>query len=174
MSPDDDTSTSADDIVNQLAAHLSDVMTDETVIVCIGNDLRGDDGAGPALAKALIGTVPWPVIDAGNAPENFIVRIARHNPEVVILVDAMDLGADPGVVVVDEAERIAGQGPSTHGPAPVAFVEALRIMHPCRCAVLGIQPERTELDAELSEPVKTAVRNVAEAFRIVADEHRPR
>ena len=169
--PLDDT-PSADDVITQLAAHLSDVITPETVIVCIGNDLCGDDGAGPALAKVLAGTVPWPVIDTGSAPENFIVRIARHSPEVVILVDAMDLGAEPGTVVLNETDKITGAGPSTHGPSPVAFVEALQMMHPCRCAVLGIQPEQTELDAGLSEPVKTALNNAAEAFRIVADQHR--
>ena len=134
-----------------------------------GKVVRG--GIEPAT-RQLLNNLLAIVEAAGSSPENFIVQIARHSPEVVILVDAMDLGAEPGTVVLNDADRIAGQGPSTHGPAPVAFVEALQMMHPCRCMVLGIQPEQTELDAGLSEPVTAAVKNAAEGFRIVADHFR--
>jgi hydrogenase maturation protease len=34
---------------------------DRVLLLGIGNDLRGDDGAGPAVARALEGRVPWDV-----------------------------------------------------------------------------------------------------------------
>ena len=151
-------------LVEQLAA----IVTRATAIVCAGNDLYGDDGAGPVVAGKLAGTVPWEVFDAQTAPESFLMRIAAGRPDVVILVDAVDFGASPGTVRLVAPESIANQGPSTHGPAPVAFLEALTLIHPCRTVVLGIQPGDAGLDKPLSEPVARAVEMVVEAFRRAA------
>ena len=66
------------------------------------------------------------------------------------------------------AGEVAGQGPSTHGPAPLAFLEVLQMMHPCKCYVLGIQPERGQIGEPMSEPVTAAVDLIVEAFKSLA------
>ena len=86
----------------------------------------------------------------------------------MVVVDALSFGAEPGTIDVVEPDRIEGQGPSTHGPAPVAFLEILTAMHPCRCVVVGIEPERLDLAAPLSGRVAGAVGRLVEAFRSVA------
>ena len=45
-------------------------MTD--VLLCVGNSMMGDDGAGPLLAQmcAAHPQGEWVVIDGGSAPEN--------------------------------------------------------------------------------------------------------
>jgi hydrogenase 3 maturation protease len=143
-------------------------MTPTTVLICVGNDMYGDDGAGPAVAKRLSGTVPWEVFDGGSAPESFLMKIAARRPGLVILVDAVDFCGLCGEVRLLEDDLPANQGPSTHGPAPLAFLEALRAIHPCRTAVLGIQPGRAVLAEPLSPPVERAVETVVKAFRIAA------
>jgi len=50
----------------------------------------------------------------------------------------------------------------------VAFLDALAMLHPCRCAVVGIQPARLDLDQPLSEPVSRAVEMIVEAFHELA------
>lgn len=44
-------------------------MTD--VLLCVGNSMMGDDGAGPLLAELCAANPPgnWVVIDGGSAPE---------------------------------------------------------------------------------------------------------
>ena len=156
------------DTVEHLVEHLAEVVCAETVIVCVGNELCGDDGAGVAVARGLAGKVPWDVFDAQSVPESFLMKIVARKPKLVVLIDALDFAARPGAVELVGPEGLGGQGPSTHGPAPLAFLEVLRMIHPCRCAVLGIQPEHGELGALLSEPVRAAVEMIVEAFQVLA------
>lgn len=156
-----------------LADHLAELVTPSTVVVCIGNDLCGDDGAGPAVARRLAGTVPWEVLDTQSVPESFLMKIVARKPESVVLVDALDFSAATGAVDLIEADRIGGQGPSTHGPAPLAFLEVLNMMHPCRRAVLGIQPGQTGPGLPISDEVTRGVRLVVEAFRLLAERISP-
>jgi len=157
-----------------LARELAGLLSPATVVVCVGSELHGDDGAALAVAESLAGELPWTVFNAATAPESFIGKIAAAAPDVVVLVDATDFGGSPGGVALIPAERIVGQGPSTHGPSPRMFLQALLAIHPCRCFVLGIQPLSTEVGAPLSEPVRQAVRDVAAAFRAAARKTSPR
>jgi len=147
-----------------LLATLRGVLPSSAVIVCVGHELAGDDAAGPLLARALAGKLPWPVYDARTVPENFLMKIAGHRPEVVLLIDAIDLGLPPGAVRLLEAADITGQGPSTHGPAPIAFLDLLNMVHPCRRLVLGIQPGQTQFGQPPSPEIVAAVDRVAEAL----------
>jgi len=153
---------------DRLARRLAGVLEPSVAIVCVGNDMCGDDGAGVAVARQLIETVPWTVYDCRNAPENFLGKIVRARPESVVLVDALHFGAEPGAVRLLDADELTGRGPSTHGPTPLALLDALGMMHLCRRVVLGIQPARTQLGTALSEPVAQAVEVVVGAFRLLA------
>ena len=63
------------------------VLRGKTVIVGMGNPLRGDDGFGPALIERLRGKVSATCIDAGIAPENYVGRIVKETPDTILLVD---------------------------------------------------------------------------------------
>ncbi len=152
-----------------LAEHLAELLQEGTCLIGVGNDLCGDDGAGPAIARALDGKVPWAVLDTQSCPESYLMKIVKLAPPTVILIDALEMSAEPGTVDLVEAENITGQGPSTHGPAPLAFLDLLKMLHPCRQAVLGIQPARGEVGDEMSEPVLRAVGMVTSAFLAAAD-----
>lgn len=152
-----------------LVSRLHQLVDLDTVIVCMGSSLHCDDAAGVAVGRELGGALPWPVFEVGVAPENFVVRIAGYQPSLVIVIDAVDFGGSPGQVSPINPDDLVDLSPSTHGPAPTSFLEALRLMHPCPCVVLGIQPLTTETGEELSPPVVDAVRRVAETFRLLAD-----
>lgn len=56
-------------------------MTD--VLLCVGNSMMGDDGAGPLLAEKCAAAPKgnWVVIDGGSAPEttlSLFANCARH------------------------------------------------------------------------------------------------
>lgn len=156
--------------VEHLVEHLREYVSDSMAIVCVGNELRGDDGAALAVANSLAGTVPWNLYDTQGVPESFLMKIAANKPDPVILVDALDFGAEPGAIELIESNALAGQGPSTHGPAPLAFLEILEMFHPCRDVVLGIQPKATEFGSQISRPVADAIDRIIRAFRILAKE----
>ena len=134
----------------------------------MGNELCGDDAAGPAIAKKLQGKVPWTVYDTQTVPESFLMKIVGQKPTSVVLIDALDFGGEIGNVELVSADKINGQGPSTHGPAPLAFLEVLQMMHPCKCFVLGIQPKSGQFGEPMSDPVKAAVDMVTDAFKNLA------
>ncbi len=169
MAPEADSQHDTFHSAAELAARLRETLAPSSVIVCVGSDLCGDDGAGPAVAGGLGDTLPWQVLDTGNAPENFLGRIVTLEPESVLLVDALHLGAEPGSAALLDAARIAGVGPSTHGPAPVTFLDALDQMHPCRRFVLGIQPEQTAVGSPLSPAVQRGVALAVDALRRCAE-----
>ena len=62
-------------------------MTD--VLLCVGNSMMGDDGAGPLLAEKCAAAPKgnWVVIDGGSAPENDIVAIRELRPTRLLIVD---------------------------------------------------------------------------------------
>ncbi len=70
-------------------------MTD--VLLCVGNSMMGDDGAGPLLAEMCAANPPgnWVVIDGGSAPENDVVAILRAAPGQVVNRRCHRYGAQP-------------------------------------------------------------------------------
>jgi hydrogenase maturation protease len=141
----------------ELADRLESLLVPPVAVVCIGNDLCGDDGVGVEIAHRLTRAAIWRVYNAQTAPESFLMKIVTSKPASVLVIDALDFGAQPGDVSVTDAARLGGQGPSTHGPAPLAFLRSLAMMHTCRRALVGIQPRQTEVGQGLSAPVASAV-----------------
>jgi hydrogenase maturation protease len=68
----------------------------KVVVLCLGNIERGDDGAGPRLARAIKGRVSYEVIDAGVTPENYTGVIKRSGPDTIVIVDAVWFDGRPG------------------------------------------------------------------------------
>ena len=82
-------------------------MTD--VLLCVGNSMMGDDGAGPLLAEKCAAAPKgnWVVIDGGSAPENDIVAIRELRPTRLLIVDATDMGLNPGEIRIIDPDDIA-------------------------------------------------------------------
>ena len=127
----------------------------------VGNVNKGDDGAGPALILALDGKVPAICINAGVVPENYLEKIVSERPDVVLLVDAVDLGTEAGEVRLVAAEEIGGGGLSTHATSLAMACEYLKARIAVRIFLLGMQPAHVEFDTGLSETMEEAVKNLA-------------
>ena len=158
---------------DDLLTSLGPLLTANTVIVCLGSELHGDDAAGVAIARDLAGDAPWPVIEAGLAPESFVVKIAERQPDTVIVIDAVDFGGPPGAVALVDVERVANFAAGSHGPGAAPFFDALQLMHRCDVVALGIQPLETRVGDNLSPPVRQAVARVVGALRAPVDNAGP-
>jgi hydrogenase 3 maturation protease len=138
-------------------------------VVGVGHELRGDDAAGLAVARALqtalAGNERVLVIDAGPVPENHVGPLRRFRPDVVLLVDAAQLGEEAGVIRWLSWKETEGLTASTHSLSPRLLAQFLIGELGCEVALLGIQPRNNAIDDPLSSEVVSAVDAIVAAVQ---------
>jgi hydrogenase 3 maturation protease len=133
------------------------------LVLGIGNSLKQDDGAGPHFVRKLKTQNSKrknkvELLDAGTAPENYTGKIKRIKPDTLVIVDAVDFGAQAGRVKVIEVEQIGSQSLSTHNVSLKTFVDFLKTDLPeLKVLVVGIQPKAANFGEGLSPEVERAV-----------------
>jgi hydrogenase 3 maturation protease len=133
-----------------------------TVILGIGNPLQGDDAVGPALVDLLRGRVDATLINAGEVPENYLSSIQAAQPEVVLIIVALELGAEPGCVVIMEADRLRAIENFTRNPGLAFLAVMIQDSTGAEVILLGVQPEGTAFAADLSIAVQQTISNLNE------------
>ena len=139
-------------------------------IVGIGNAFRSDDAAGIRAAHALmdsrvirdIETVL--VMDGGHAPENATGQLRRFEPNIVLLIDAADMGEHPGTVRLIDLDEIEGMSASTHSLPLSMLANYLVLELGCTVNLLGIQPKSNEVGEFISPEIAGAVREVVDTI----------
>lgn len=127
------------------------IMQGKTVLVGIGNPLRGDDGFGPALIGRLQGKVKLICIDAGNSPENYLGRIIKEEPDTVLLVDVAHLDLEPGQYQILQPPEIMKCGLTTHDMSSRMLIDFLENETQANIFMLAVQPKNISLGEEMSE-----------------------
>lgn len=151
-----------DSLAGQLnSLRRADGAPPRVAVVGVGHELRGDDGAGVAVVRALrplaLGADRVLAIEAGPAPENHTGPVRRFRPDLVLIVDAAQMGLAPGTVRWLSWEATSGVSASTHTLPPYVLARFLSADLRCAVALLGMQPARTSVGAPLSTPVRQAV-----------------
>lgn len=149
-------------------------------VVGVGQTLKGDDAAGVLVAQALVkrqragsSDAPRPapfsllVVEAAHAPENCTGAIRRFAPDLVVLVDAAEMGDPPGTIRWLDWRDTAGLDVSTHTLSPSMVARYLVAELRCEVALIGIQPQDTSLGVPVSPPVRRAVRTVADGLSAI-------
>ena len=139
-------------------------------IVGIGNALRSDDAAGILVARRLmesrlvrdLETVL--VMDAGHAPENGTGQLRRFEPNVVLMIDAAEMGEQPGTIRLIELDEIDGMSASTHSLPLSMLANYLVLELNCQIAVLGIQPASIDVGEGIDPRVDRAVQQIVSEF----------
>ena len=143
-----------------------------TLVLGIGNRLGGDDAAGTCVVdmlnrrrhrtRALLPT-EIVAIDAGTAPESYTSVIRQHRPDLLILVDAADMGLPPGALRTIAPEKISVLSFSTHHMPLSMFISYVKEF--CgKVLLVGVQPERTETSRGISRAVRKSVKELAEVI----------
>jgi hydrogenase maturation protease HycI len=134
-------------------------------VIGFGQELRGDDGVGPLIARRLsekaAGRSDLLVIDGGPAPENFTGLLRRFEPDLVLLIDAALMGLAPGAARLLDCIDNDGYTPSTHTTPPNLLASYLVYELGCQVALLGIQP------AEMTLGVQTLTPCVEQAAQVI-------
>ena len=150
-----------------------------TIVLGIGNRLGGDDAAGTCLADMLSRALralsarryraktlrPAEIkpIDAGTAPESYTSVIRQHRPELLILVDAADMGLPPGALRTIPPEKITVLSFSTHHIPLSMFISYVEEF--CgKVLLVGVQPKPTKMGGRISRAVRKSMTELVEAI----------
>ncbi len=144
----------------QFSRQLNKLRGSKTLIVGIGNLLKGDDAVGPLVCRQLTGKTCAELIDAGTVPENYIQPIIEKAPQNLLIIDAIDFGAPPGTIRVFKPEQLGSLVISTHTLSPRLFVDMVRRNIKVDVYFVGVQPAQTQLGQSLSDEVNEAVQQL--------------
>lgn len=144
-----------------------------TLVLGLGNPLRGDDGVATAVLEALRQTVAaWPhvaVMDGGTP--GLETSLLWEGYSRVIIVDAADMGCPPGAwqrLTLDAVQL--SRGTTLHGTLHAAgLAEALELAAalerlPAELVIYGVQPQEIGWRPGLSAAVASAVPAVCAAI----------
>ena len=143
-------------------------MTDRIKIIGVGNEWRGDDGAGVAVARALREKALAGITVLEATGEGAALMAAWQDAEMVILVDAVRSGAEPGKVHHFDAREQELPTDffhySTHAFSVAEAVELARVLDqlPPQVIVYGVEGKTYEAGAGLSPEVAQGVAQIIE------------
>jgi hydrogenase maturation protease len=137
-----------------------------SVFVCIGNELRGDDQVGIYLGNKLRKTALRDrVIMAYATPESYIDDVLEKNPEIIFFLDAIQIGQKPGMIAVQEIRsgESLGMSISTHSiPIEVLTAVIQSTSSEIKFFVVGIQIKQVEFGKKMSKAVVEAAKSLLE------------
>jgi hydrogenase 3 maturation protease len=120
------------------------------VFVGIGNVLHRDDGVGVYIARKIRENQHIRVINAEVSIENYIGKVNAINPAVIILIDSMFFGREPGYSQLLSMERLRGSCTHTHNISLRMITELFK----SEILILGVQPATVSFGEGLSGPVQ--------------------
>lgn len=138
---------------------VRDIETVDTVILTVGNELMGDDGAGCVMGRLFRHCPGTAVVEGGTAPENVLGIVAGMRPKLIVVTDAIDHGGAPGDMVILRPDEVRGEAVSTHGTTSLMMLFLARATG-AEILMVGIQPGRLT-HGGLSAPLREAVGRLA-------------
>jgi len=131
-------------------------------VVGVGNALKGDDGAGPALVALLAARgARFPIVDASEVPENYGGWVVRQGLDAVVFVDAVDFRGAPGEWRLIPFEDLMHSASSTHRLSLHFLVRYLMEHWTGEALLAGVQPKSMKLGEELSPEVAGGIDTLA-------------
>jgi hydrogenase 3 maturation protease len=123
------------------------------ILMGIGNTLGCDDGVGPYIAQHVQGG-SFLSLDCGTVPENFTSVVRQIRPELLLLIDAADMGLPAGEFRTIQKEHINDVSIGTHN-MPLSYLIDF-LSDSCKKIIfIGIQPGNIAEGESLSEKIRT-------------------
>lgn len=148
-------------------SELASRLTGRVVLVGVGNPLRGDDAAGCLAARRVRESGRVRVIVAEEIPEAYLGPIAAARPDSVVLLDAVDMGAEPGSFAVLERNDVTSYTPGTHRLPLSVLMELVELETGADVLLLGIQPSQVGFGLPPSAEVVAAAEVVGDTLERV-------
>ncbi|MEM2878661.1 MAG: hydrogenase maturation protease [Candidatus Hadarchaeales archaeon] len=149
-------------------------MSKGKLVVGLGNVLMRDDGTGVQLVRQLRSLgIDGEVRLLEGATLGFDILDEIEGYEKVVIVDAVDMGKEPGHVAVFDAERLieqeSGKKFSAH---EIGLIEVLQVAKRIgysfgNVTVVGIQPAEVCPGCGITEPVRSSFPEAVERILIL-------
>ena len=153
-------------------------MTPRIFVVGVGNIFLGDDGFGVEVATRMRRR-PLPdgvrVEEYGIRGVHLAYELLEGSFDLVVLVDTLDVGEEPGIITVFEPELDGPSDvlPDAHDLDPASVMGLLAGLGGSvgRMLVVGCQPTDLEERMGLSAPVEAAIDEAIRVVDEVVQEH---
>ena len=120
------------------------------LFVGIGNVLKTDDGVGVFISSGIINTSSISAITVEVSLENYIGKINSIDPDILVLIDCVDLKSAPGTFKLMNINKLHDLTFNTHNISLRRVSEFFKMP----VYLLGIQPEKVNFGETMSSPVK--------------------
>jgi hydrogenase maturation protease len=120
------------------------------LFVGIGNLLKRDDGVGVCISRKIKNRAGISALTVEVSIENYIGKINNLDPDILVLIDCMELGTEPGTHKLLEISQVQDLTFNTHNISLNRLKEFFRMP----VYILGIQPEKVDFGENLSYLVK--------------------
>jgi len=134
--------------------HLLSQKDKKILFVGIGNLLKRDDGVGVYISNRIMNRDNIASLTVETSIENYIGKINSLNPDLLVLLDCMELQSDPGTFKLLELNQIQDITFNTHNIS----LNRLSDFFTMPVYILGIQPEKVDF----GENISYLVRNIAD------------
>ena len=138
------------------------------ILLGVGNTLLSDDGVGCWIADTFssncLSSDGWKAFHGGTAPENFTAPIRREKPELLIIVDAADMGLPAGSIRIIPPDQVDDTSIGTH-MLPLSHLMNYLSSDIPEILFIGIQPETIEPGETLSPAVQDAAEVLIEMLK---------
>ena len=125
--------------------------SNKNILMGVGNILRGDDGIGSIIAKSFKDN-DWLSLDCGVAPENYTSIIKKNSPELLIILDVVEMDLKPGELRIINSKKIAALHLTTHS-MPLSFLITYLKDYVEKIIFIGIQPKKIAFSDSISPEV---------------------
>ena len=130
------------------------------LLVGIGNVLRSDDGVGVYIANGIKKRPPFDTLIVEVSIENYIGKINKMETDLLIFIDCVDLGKEPGYFSLMPIEKIKNYTWNTHN---ISLREVTKLFN-TSVFILGVQPSSLDIGEEMSQPVQEAADRLIDLF----------
>ena len=140
------------------AAEAVEALAEDGFLVAgIGNPLRGDDGAGLVLGRAVAERTGNPYLECEDVPENYLAEMRNSEASTILLVDAADMGAAAGEIRLLDRHELSGCNISTHNCSLSVLADLLAEQCDKRVLLLAVQPASLQWGRRLTPRVADAI-----------------
>jgi len=129
------------------------------LFVGIGNLLKRDDGAGAYISSGIMKKAGRDVLTVEVSLENYIGKINNLDPDILVLIDCVEMGAAPGTCRLMSVDKTDDLTFNTHNISLRRISEFFTMP----VYLLGIQPENIDFGENLTYLVKQ------QADKIISD-----
>lgn len=122
----------------------------KVLFVGIGNLLRMDDGAGVYISRKIRNKGNLSSLTVETGIENYIGKINSLKPDILVLIDCVELGSAPGTFKLLELNQIQDLTFNTHNISLRRLTDFFKMP----VYVLAVQPEKVDFGEKISYLVK--------------------